>query len=69
MAETPRLQPLSKLAFTPQEVAKILSLHENTVWRYLRAGKIRAVRLGRRWTIPAKSLEKFLDGEGEGVAE
>ena len=46
---------------TVKQVAEILQVHEQTVWRYLRNGSLPAVRLGRRVVRVARSdLETFI---------
>jgi len=45
---------------TVNEVAKILRLNSETVARYIREGKISAVKLGRVWRIEEKDLEQFI---------
>ena len=39
--------------YTPQEAAKILKVSTRTVYEYLRSGRLKAVRVGRPWLIPA----------------
>lgn len=45
---------------TVNETAKILRLNSETVARYIREGKISAVKLGRVWRVEEKDLEKFI---------
>lgn len=45
--------------YSPQQVADLLGLHVRTVRRYLREGKLDAVRLGNRYRIPHEALEAF----------
>ena len=47
----------------PAEVARILRVTVRTVERYCKEGKIRAVKIGRRWRIPRSCLEEFLKTE------
>ena len=44
------------------EAAKILRLNSETVARYIREGKISAVKLGRVWRVEEKDLEEFIRG-------
>jgi len=48
--------------FTTDQLAKILDLSMLTVRRYLREGKIKAVKIGQRWYISSRNLDKFLSG-------
>ena len=46
---------------TPQEVAERLRLTRRTIMKYIREGKIRAIRLNRRiYRISEKDLNLFL---------
>ncbi|MGD9001870.1 MAG: helix-turn-helix domain-containing protein [Anaerolineae bacterium] len=45
---------------TPQEVAEYLQLTPDTVYRYIREGKLVASKLGRQYRIPKKNVELFL---------
>lgn len=50
---------------TPKEVAKILRVSPRTVQRWVKAGKLRAVRAGRLWRIPKEALVEFLSEKSE----
>lgn len=39
------------------EVAALLSIDEQGVWRLLRLGKLPGVKLGGRWLIPASAID------------
>ena len=52
--------PLTKDVLTPQEVAEYLQLTPDTVYRYIREGRLVASRLGRQYRIPKKNVELFL---------
>jgi len=49
--------------FTTDQLTDILGLSMLTVRRYLRQGKIKAVKIGQRWYISNKNLDKFLNGD------
>jgi len=51
---------LAKDILTPQEVAKYLQITPDTVYRYIREGKLVASRLGRHYRIPKENVELFL---------
>jgi len=51
---------LTKDILTPQEVAEYLQLTRDTVYRYIREGKLVASRLGRHYRIPKENVELFL---------
>jgi excisionase family DNA binding protein len=46
---------------TPEEVSKILKVHENTIYLWLTNGKIKGIKIGGLWRIPAESLPKLED--------
>ncbi|MTV24088.1 helix-turn-helix domain-containing protein [Nitriliruptoraceae bacterium ZYF776] len=48
--------------YSPQEVADLLGLHVRTVRRYLREGRLDAVRVGNRYRVPHDALETFTGG-------
>ena len=46
---------------TPKQVAKQLGVSEFTVWRYIKAGKLKAIKLtARNFRIDEKDLNQFL---------
>ncbi|MBP7509865.1 MAG: helix-turn-helix domain-containing protein [Prolixibacteraceae bacterium] len=47
--------------YTPIEVAKILKLNPNTVWRYIKQGHLSAFKIGRCYRISEAQVEKFLN--------
>lgn len=46
--------PLTKDVLTPQEVAEYLQLTPDTVYRYIREGKLVASKPGRTYRIPRR---------------
>ncbi len=50
----------TKEILTPKEVAELLQLTPDTVYRYIREGKLVASRLGRQYRIWRRHLELFL---------
>lgn len=50
---------------TVREVAERLRLHPITVRRHIKAGRIRAVRIGRAVRVPEAELRKFGGGSGQ----
>jgi excisionase family DNA binding protein len=46
-------------AYGPEEAAKLLGKGEATIWRWLRDGKILAVKVGGRTLIPEKEIERL----------
>jgi excisionase family DNA binding protein len=52
-----------KRVLTVAEMAKELRVSQNLVYRQVRKGEIYSVKLGDRYLIPVKTLEKMLAGE------
>jgi excisionase family DNA binding protein len=52
--------PLTRDVLTPQEVAEYLQLTPDTVYRYIREGRLVASKLGRQYRIPKENVELFL---------
>jgi len=45
---------------TPEQAANYLQLNKDTVYRYIREGKLIASRLGRNYRIPKENVNLFL---------
>ena len=59
----------NQLAYSPNEAAGLLSVSKAHVHRLIEAGKLRAVKLGRRLVIPAAELERLLSEQTSGTDE
>jgi excisionase family DNA binding protein len=46
-----------------KQVLDILGMHENTVYQYIKSGKLKAYKVGNRWRIYEIDLDKFIRGE------
>lgn len=46
--------------FTAEEVAEMLKVNIMTIYRYIKAGKIKAFKLGKNFRIEKKELDRFL---------
>ncbi len=57
---------MKKELFTVEETAEILNLHEKTVQRFLREGRLRGRKIGRAWMISAEDLKDYAHGELRG---
>jgi excisionase family DNA binding protein len=53
---------VSRLTYTVDEVAYLLSLSRGITYQYIREGVIPAERVGRRWVISRKRLHAWVDG-------
>jgi len=48
--------------YTVQEVMSLLKVCDETVYRWIKTGKIKATRIGKDWRIDAGDLDKKLVG-------
>ncbi len=46
---------------TPEQVAQILQIHQFTVLKYIKQGKLNASKIGRVYRIRESDLQEFLD--------
>lgn len=49
--------------YTIQEIAEQLKVAYLTVYRWIKEGKLEAVRAGKQYRISAKALDKFLSNK------
>lgn len=47
--------------YTVEEALEILKVTRRTLYRYIKAGQIKAVRLGREYRITEEALRDFLE--------
>lgn len=45
---------------TVEEVAERLKVHKRTVYRRIKEGSLKAVKLGRLWRVPEDALDRFI---------
>lgn len=50
---------------TPAQVAARMQVSEATVLRLLRASRLRGVKFGKQWRIPADALQEYLLKRGD----
>ena len=43
------------------ETAELLGMHPNSVYEWVREGKLRAARLGKTWRIRRSDIDVFFD--------
>jgi excisionase family DNA binding protein len=46
--------------YTPEEIAAKLKLNINTIWRYLKSGKLPSSKIGNRYRITEEQLQQFM---------
>ena len=54
------LEKIMKTVFTPQEIAQLLHVVPTTIYAELKRGKLRHIRVGRKYIITKKHLEDYL---------
>ncbi len=47
--------------YTVDEVAELLHVTRRTVYSYVKAGSLKATKIGKYWKITVKNLEEFLE--------
>jgi excisionase family DNA binding protein len=55
------MQQVDEQLYTPQEVADYLKVDVRTVYRWLREGKMNAIRFQREYRIGESDLRDFLE--------
>jgi excisionase family DNA binding protein len=60
---------LSQQLFTVEQVAQSLNLHVRTIRNYVRAGRLKAARIGKQYRIARSDLEAFTGGSGPAISE
>ena len=58
---TETLLSVDKPLYTIKETAKVLRVTEMTVYRQMRAGQLRTVKIGRRTVVRRDDLEALID--------
>jgi len=47
--------------YTPKQIAKMIGVSDFTIWRYIKAGKLKAIKLtARNFRISEKDLNQFI---------
>ena len=46
--------------YTLEEVASILHVTKRTLYRYLKEGSLKAVRVGKYWRVSHENLQEFI---------
>ena len=47
--------------YTVEQIAQMLQMHQKTVQRYIREGKLRAVKVGKGWRVSGHDLSVFTE--------
>lgn len=46
--------------YTLDEVAEIMKVTKRTLYNYIKAGTLKAVKMGKYWRVPEESLQDFI---------
>lgn len=55
--------------YRPEDIAEILTLHPATIRKWIRQGKLKAVKLGKVWRVTEEDLRVFLKQDQSQVSE
>ena len=56
----PNTEITPPLALTISETTRVLSTSRSAIYRYLKAGRLRAIKVGTRTLIPMESAREFI---------
>jgi len=48
--------------YTPQQVAEKLQINIRTVYKWIREGKLKAIKVGDLWRISESEIKRFIEG-------
>lgn len=54
---------MNKDYYTVEQISKMLDLHQKTIQRYIREGKLKASKVGKGWRINGHDLSVFIEGD------
>lgn len=49
---------------TVEQISEMLNIHPKTIQRYIREGRLRAVKVGKGWRVSGHDLSAFLEANG-----
>jgi len=47
---------------TVEQISELLNIHPKTIQRYIREGKLRAIKVGKSWRVGGHDLSVFMEG-------
>ncbi len=50
---------------TTEEAAELLGCGMNTIYKILKSGKLKAMRIGRIWKIPRRAIQEYIIAESK----
>ncbi|WP_293909869.1 helix-turn-helix domain-containing protein [Deinococcus sp.] len=54
--------PPVKLTYKPEELPPMLGIGRNGIYGLIHSGKLRSIRVGRKFVVPSSAIEEFLNG-------
>jgi excisionase family DNA binding protein len=51
--------------FTVDQISGMIDMHPKTIQRYIREGRLKAQKIGKRWRVTGHDLSTFVEGTGE----
>ena len=60
---TKTIKIADKQFYNVEALSKMLFIPVDTVRKYIRKGRIKAIRIGKYYLVSEENLQKFLDGE------
>lgn len=55
---------MSNQFYTVEQIASMLDIHPKTIQRYIREGRLRAVKIGKSWRVSGHDLSQFTESAG-----
>lgn len=49
--------------YTLDEIETLLKVTRRTLYRYIKEGKLKANKIGKKWIITEQSLKDFIEGK------
>ena len=65
MSRAPTKSPVVKLAYDAKEASQHLPFGEARVYKLLKAGELRSFRMGTKWVVSHKEIERWLEARTE----
>jgi excisionase family DNA binding protein len=56
---------MTKDYYTVEQISDMLDIHPKTIQRYIREGRLRAVKIGKGWRVSGHDLSVFVESSGD----
>lgn len=54
----------NQLFFTPEELRSVLPVGRSQIYKMLRAGEIPSIRMGKKFVVPVRQFERWIESCG-----